>query len=81
MLRFNHFTSEQKKNRLKPAKLWAWRRFRPTITPEEPKKAAMKVLKGGSSEVLVENLLSGALGAITGKRELPEDALKLIEEE
>ena len=39
----------------------------------DTKKAAMKVLKGGSSEVLVENLISGALGALTGsKREMPE---------
>ena len=46
----------------------------------DTKKAAMKVLKGGSSEVLVENLLTGALNTLTGKREMPEE-LRLVEED
>ena len=39
----------------------------------DTKKAAVKLLKGSGGETVLENLLEGAIGALTGKRTVPEE--------
>ena len=39
----------------------------------DTKKAAVKLLKGGGGETVLENLLEGAIDVLTGKRSVPEE--------
>ena len=42
----------------------------------DTKKAAVKLLKGGGGETVLENLLEGAIDVLTGKRSVPEEGGK-----